>query len=84
MTLPEGQEELEEKITIRVPGEYLEALDLLVSLRDSSSRSEAIRLAIRDYIYARVPMMNETIKRMGEARRAFGEMQRVKDEYLKK
>lgn len=43
-----------EKVTIRLPERYIRALDFLVKVDDFPSRSEAIRAAIRDFIYERV------------------------------
>ncbi len=75
--------EMGDKISIRLPTEYLKMLDILVDLKDSSSRSEAIRLAIRDYLYTRVPMLHETMKKMQETRRALASMDEMRKTYLK-
>jgi metal-responsive CopG/Arc/MetJ family transcriptional regulator len=73
-----------EKVTIRLPPEYLRMLDTLVELRDSSSRSEAIRLAIRDYIYARIPMLSDLSKKMQEAEQAIANMEQLRRDLLRK
>src|SRR5438552_1085078 len=46
-----------EKMTLRLPPRYLKALDFLVEVDDFPSRSEAVRAAIRDFVYARVELV---------------------------
>ncbi len=48
--------EIAEKITLRLPKRFLRALDFLVEMDDFPSRSEAVRAAIRDLVYARVEL----------------------------
>lgn len=72
-----------DKITIRIPAEYLKMVDILVELKDSSSRSEAIRLAIRDYVYGRIPMLGDLMKRMQETEKALAAMEALRKQYLK-
>jgi Arc/MetJ-type ribon-helix-helix transcriptional regulator len=73
-----------ERITIRLPPNFLRELDILVASGDFSSRSEAIRAAVRNLLYERVPMVLEVKKKMAEAELALSEMEAVKKEYLNK
>jgi Arc/MetJ-type ribon-helix-helix transcriptional regulator len=50
-----------EKITLRLPARFLKALDFLVEVDDFPSRSEAVRAALRDFIYARVELVTEKL-----------------------
>ncbi|UCG70551.1 MAG: ribbon-helix-helix protein, CopG family [Thermoplasmata archaeon] len=73
-----------EKITIRVPTKFVNALDFLVEVDDFPSRSEAIRAAIRDLVYNRVEMVMDKIKKMQEAEQALTSMKEFESQYLKK
>lgn len=44
----------EEKITLRLPRSFVRGLDYLVQLHDFPSRSEAIRVAVKELIEERV------------------------------
>ncbi len=74
----------DEKITIRVPKRFLRAIDFLVEMDDFSSRSEAVRAAIRDFIYARVEVVTDKIKKMQAAEAAMAETEAVRDKFLQK
>src|SRR5438093_4826559 len=65
-----------EKITLRLPARYLKALDFLVQVDDFPSRSEAVRAAIRDFVYARVELVTEKLKKMQDAERTLAERRR--------
>ncbi len=71
-----------EKVTIRLPERYVRALDFLVTVDDFPSRSEAIRAAIRDFIYERVDVVMEKVKKMEEAEKTLAEMEEFKEKYL--
>lgn len=43
------------RIAVRIPTEELNQIDWLVDNDDYSSRSNAVRYAIRDLLYARLP-----------------------------
>jgi Arc/MetJ-type ribon-helix-helix transcriptional regulator len=73
-----------EKITIRVPTKFVSALDFLVEVDDFPSRSEAIRAAIRDLVYARMELVMDKIKKMQEAEQTLAAMKEFESEYLKK
>ncbi len=73
-----------EKITIRVPIKFVNALDFLVEVDDFPSRSEAIRAAIRDLVYNRVELVTDKIKKMQEAETALTAMKEFENTYLKK
>ena len=73
-----------EKITIRVPSKFVNALDFLVEVDDFPSRSEAIRAAIRDLVYNRVELVMDKIKKMQEAEQALTAAKEFEVEYLKK
>ncbi len=73
-----------EKVTIRLPQKFIRALDFLVEVDDMPSRSQAIRTAIRDFVYARVELVTEKLKKMQDAERAVSNMEEFKKDYLKK
>ncbi len=73
-----------EKITLRLPKRYLKALDILVELDDFPSRSEAVRAAIRDLVYARVELVTDKLKKIQEAEKSLAEMESLKKEFLQK
>jgi Arc/MetJ-type ribon-helix-helix transcriptional regulator len=73
-----------EKITLRLPTRYLKALDFLVEVDDFPSRSEAVRAAIRDFIYARVELVTEKLRKMEEAERSMAQMEAFRREFLQK
>ena len=73
-----------EKITLRLPSRYLKALDFLVEVDDFPSRSEAVRAAIRDFVYARVELVTEKLKKIQDAERSLAEMETFKREFLQK
>ncbi|TLZ72934.1 MAG: ribbon-helix-helix protein, CopG family [Methanobacteriota archaeon] len=73
-----------EKITLRLPARYLKALDFLVQVDDFPSRSEAVRAAIRDFVYGRVELVTEKLKKMQDAERTLAEAEAFKREYMQK
>ena len=73
-----------EKVTIRLPKKFLRALDFLVEADDMPSRSQAIRTAIRDFVYARVELVKEKMKQIQEAEKAITDAEEFKESYLKK
>jgi Arc/MetJ-type ribon-helix-helix transcriptional regulator len=73
-----------EKVTIRLPERYIRALDFLVTVDDFPSRSEAIRAAIRDFIYERVDMVMDKVKKMEEAEKTLAAMEEFEVKYLQK
>ncbi len=73
-----------EKVTIRLPERYVRALDFLVKVDDFPSRSEAIRAAIRDFIYVRVDVVMEKVKKMEEAEKTLAAMEQFEADYLRK
>lgn len=73
-----------EKITIRIPDRHLRGLDFLVEIDDFPSRSEAIRVAIRDLIYARMELVMDRMKKLEHAEQVLAEMKQFEDQYLKK
>ena len=73
-----------EKITIRIPKKHLKALDFLVETDDFPSRSEAIRAAIRDLIYARLELVVDRMKKFEHAEQALADIKTYEEKYLKK
>ena len=73
-----------EKMPLRLPARYLKALDFLVEVDDFPSRSEAVRAAIRDFVYARVELVTDKLKKMKDAERTLAEAEAFKREYLNK
>jgi len=76
-------EEEMEKVTIRLPTRWLKRLDLLVRVDDFPSRSEAIRTAVRDLLYARVDLVLEKQKRLRELDLKAAELEEVEAKYLR-
>jgi Arc/MetJ-type ribon-helix-helix transcriptional regulator len=72
-----------EKVTIRLPKRYLRRLDFLVRVDDFPSRSEAIRTAVRDLLYARLELVLEKQKKILELDLKEAEFQEVEKKYLK-
>src|SRR3990172_1149695 len=77
-----SMDETTEKITLRLPARFLKALDFLVELDDFPSRSEAVRAAIRDLVYARVELVTEKLKKIEEAERSMAQMEAFKREFM--
>ncbi len=73
-----------EKITLRLPARYLKALDFLVEVDDFPSRSEAVRAAIRDFVYGRVEIVTDKLKKMQEAEKSLADMETFKREFMQK
>jgi len=73
-----------EKITIRLPSRFVEALDLLVGVDDFPSRSEAIRTAVRDLVYIRSSLVTKKAKKMRELHRNVSKLRDIEMQYLKK
>ena len=74
----------DEKITIRIPKRFLESIDFLVDLDDFPSRSEAVRVAVRDMIYQRVSLVTERIKQRQAAEAAMAEKETLRKQFLQK
>jgi len=74
----------DEKITIRVPKRFLQAIDFLVEMDDFPTRSEAVRAALRDFVYGRVEIVTDKIKKMQAAESAMAEAERTRREFLRK
>lgn len=62
----------------------MKALDFLVEVDDFPSRSEAIRAAIRDFIYNRVDLVAEKMKKVQEAEQSMAKLESMRKEYLQK
>jgi len=73
-----------EKITLRLPARFLKALDFLVDVDDFPSRSEAVRAAIRDFVYARVELVTDKLKKIQESERTMAQMDSFRREYMQK
>lgn len=73
-----------EKITLRLPARFLKALDFLVEVDDFPSRSEAVRAAIRDFVYGRVELVADKLKKMQEAQKAMAQAEDLRKEFLAK
>lgn len=72
------------KVTIRLPARFVKALDFLVEVDDFPSRSEAIRAAIRDFVYDRVEIVTDKLKKLEEAERTMTNMEQFRREYMQK
>lgn len=73
-----------EKVTLRLPARYIRALDFLVKADDFPSRSEAIRAAVRDFIYERVDLVADKMKKMDEAEKAMAQIEEIEERYLRR
>lgn len=73
-----------EKITIRIPLRHLRAIDFLVEIDDYPSRSEAIRAAVRDLIYARLELVVDRMKKFEHAEQTLASIKTYEEKYLKK
>ena len=73
-----------EKVTIRLPARYIRALDFLVKVDDFPSRSEAIRAAIRDFVYDRVELVMDKVEKIEAAENTLAQMEIFEERYLKK
>lgn len=71
------------KITIRVPVEFIDQIDFLVDLEDFPNRTEAIRTAIRDMLYQRIPLVLEKEEKKVELRTKMGQVREFRNEYMK-
>jgi Arc/MetJ-type ribon-helix-helix transcriptional regulator len=71
------------KITIRVPAEFIDQIDFLVDLEDFPNRTEAIRTAIRDMLYQRIPLVMEKEEKKVELRKKMGQVREFRNEYMK-
>lgn len=71
-----------EKVTIRIPRRYVDALEFLVEADDFPSRSEAIRVAIRDLVYARVELVTEKLEKIQGAEKSINEIKDIRKEYF--
>ena len=72
----------DEKITLRLPSTFIRQLEFLVKVDDFSSRSEAIRTAVRDMLYIRLEMVMEKIEKKVEANQKMMELEAVEEQYL--
>ncbi|MEM4729583.1 MAG: ribbon-helix-helix domain-containing protein [Thermoplasmata archaeon] len=73
-----------ERVTIRLPSRFLEAIDLLVGLDDFPSRSEAIRTAVRDLVYSRVSLVTKKAKRLRELHLNVSRLRELESQLLKR
>ncbi len=71
-----------EKVTIRIPRRYVDALEFLVEADDFPSKSEAIRVAIRDLVYARVELETEKLEKIQGAEKSINEIKDIRKEYF--
>ena len=80
---PEADEIDSEKVTIRIPKRYLRMIDFLVKVDDVSSRSQAVREAIRDYVYHRTEVVAEKVKKFQDAEKLMTELHDLEERYGK-
>jgi Arc/MetJ-type ribon-helix-helix transcriptional regulator len=72
---------IDDKITIRLPKSFIRQLDFLVKIEDFSSRSEAIRTAVRDMLYNRIDLVMKKIEKKVEANQKLMELEAIEQEY---
>jgi Arc/MetJ-type ribon-helix-helix transcriptional regulator len=72
------------KLTVRIPERFVRAMDYLIEIQDMPSRSEVIRAAIRDFVYERVEIAKEKMKKIHEAEMSITEYEKFKKEYMQK
>jgi len=73
----------DDKITLRLPRSFIRQFDFLVKIEDFSSRSEAIRTAVRDMLYHRLDMVMEKIEKKVLANQKMMEFEAVEEQYMK-
>lgn len=73
-----------ERVNVRLPKSFIERVDFLVEMDDFSSRSEAIRTAVRDMLYYRVDLVADKVEKMAEQEQKMAKAKAVREEYLKK
>jgi Arc/MetJ-type ribon-helix-helix transcriptional regulator len=73
-----------EKITIRLPRRFIRNIDALVRMDDFSSRSEAIRTAVRDMLYARMKEVPDKVSEMKKIEGAIAELEETEAAYMKR
>jgi Arc/MetJ-type ribon-helix-helix transcriptional regulator len=71
------------KITIRISQKFLNEIDFLVDQGDFPNRTEAIRAAIRDMLYQRVPLVAEKMEQKADIQRKMDQTKEFRKEYLK-
>lgn len=71
-----------EKVTIRIPRRFVDALEYLVEADDFPSKSEAIRVAIRDLVYKRVDLVTEKLEKMQDTEKSINEIRDIREKYL--
>jgi Arc/MetJ-type ribon-helix-helix transcriptional regulator len=73
-----------DRIAVRLPKRYLRMLDFLVELDDFPTRSEAIRAAVRDLVYARLELVQDKAKQMQDAETALANLESLRKNYFHK
>jgi Arc/MetJ-type ribon-helix-helix transcriptional regulator len=73
----------DDKITLRLPKAFIRQLDFLVKVEDFSSRSEAIRTAVRDMLYHRIDLVMKKIEKKVEANQKMMELEAIEEQYEK-
>jgi Arc/MetJ-type ribon-helix-helix transcriptional regulator len=73
----------DEKITLRLPKSFIRQLDFLVKIEDFTSRSEAIRTAVRDMLYHRIDLVMKKIEKKVEANQKLMELEAIEEQYEK-
>jgi len=74
----------DEKVTVRLPKRFVDGLDALVAVDDYPSRSEAIRVAVRDLVYKRSGLVAKKVGKMMELSRNVAKIRSIEMEYLNK
>ena len=74
---------IDDKITVRLPKTFIRQLDFLVKVEDFSSRSEAIRTAVRDMLYHRIDLVMKKIEKKVEANQKMMELEAIEEQYEK-
>ena len=69
---------------VKVDPRVLQAIDFLVEMDDFPSRSEAVRAAIRDFVYGRVEVVTDKIRKMQAAEAAMAEAEALRKQFLGK
>ena len=73
-----------EKVTIRLPRRFLRNIDYLVEMDDFPSRSEAIRAAVRDMVYARSELVMDKVSKMQKIEGAIAQLEEAEAKYMKR
>jgi Arc/MetJ-type ribon-helix-helix transcriptional regulator len=78
--MPDNQ--VTEKITIRLPKKFLKKIDWLVKVDHFPTRSEAIRVAVRDMLYTHAESVPDKVSKTQRIEGAIAQMEETESKYM--